>query len=205
MSNEEIRTQIEVLINEYVLKLNALETQLNDKNEDLRLLRKSFAVLDAQLAPAEQSIHELTARCQTYENTIRELEEQITDLNQSSGLANARLIKLEHKNTSKFYAVILLCVISVIALFFAFNNNANVLNKIESSLSGKLSSSAAKQASKPMKQRKKHKTSATVASTDDSLDSDTQNVSHADATPEVEKATVKKEATMDQSSAGIAN
>lgn len=40
MNSQEIRTQIEQLINEYALKLNAAEAQLSEKNEDLRLLKK---------------------------------------------------------------------------------------------------------------------------------------------------------------------
>lgn len=204
MNNEEIRTQIEHLINEYALKLTAVEAQLREKNEDLRLLRKSFTILEEQLVPAEKTIHDLNARCKTYENTIRELEEQISDLSQLSGTSSARLIKLEHKNTSKFYAIILLCVISALALFFAFNNNSNVLNKIESSLSSKLSSSATKQASKPSKQRKKRKASAAMASTDDSGDTDSQTTtvnSHQDT----DTVSAKKDANSEQTSASGVN
>lgn len=205
MNNEEIRTQIEHLINEYALKLTAVEAQLNEKNEDLRLLRKSFTILEEQLIPAEQTIHDLNVRCKTYENTIRELEEQISDLSQLSGTTNARLNKLEHKNTSKFYAIILLCVISAVALFFAFNNNSGVLSKIESSLSNKFNSSATKQASKPTKQRKKRKASAVVVSTDDSSDTDTQATTTTSTHQDADTASVKKDPSSEQTSASDTN
>lgn len=200
MNNQEIRTQIEQLINEYALKLNATEAQLSEKSEDLRLLKKSFVVLEEKLIPSEHLISELSARCKTYETTIRELEEQINDLSQLSGVNNARLSKLEHKNSSKFYAIILLCVISLISLGLALNSGSSVVNKLENSLSHKLSTSSAGAASKPNKQRKKRKASAVVVNSDSQ---DSEQASSADNIKPAEQSS--KDSSVEATAPSVAN
>ena len=200
MSNQEIRTQIEQLINEYALKLKATEAQLSEKNEDLRLLKKSFVVLEEKLTPSEHLISELSARCKTYEITIRELEEQINDLSQLSGTSNARLSKLEHKNSSKFYAIILLSIISLVSLGLALNSGSSVVNKLESSLNNKLSSSSSGQASKPSKQRKKRKASAVIVNSDSQ---DAEQASSADNIKPAEQSS--KDGSVEVTAPSVAN
>ena len=200
MNSQEIRTQIEQLINEYALKLNAAEAQLSEKNEDLRLLKKSFVVLEEKLTPSEHLISELSARCKTYEITIRELEEQINDLSQLSGVSNARLTKLEHKNSSKFYAIILLSIISLVSLGLALNSGSSVVNKLENSLSNKLSTSSAGTASKPSKQRKKRKASAVVVNNDSQ---DSEQASSADNIKPSEQS--NKDSSVEATAPSVAN
>lgn len=200
MSNQEIRTQIEQLINEYALKLKATEAQLSEKNEDLRLLKKSFVVLEEKLTPSEHLISELSARCKTYEITIRELEEQINDLSQLSGVSNARLSKLEHKNSSKFYAIILLSIISLVSLGLALNSGSSVVGKLSNSMSNKLSSSSSGQASKPSKQRKKRKASAVVVNSDSQ---DSEQASSADNIKPVEQSS--KDSSVEVTAPSVAN
>lgn len=200
MNSQEIRTQIEQLINEYALKLNAAEAQLSEKNEDLRLLKKSFVVLEEKLTPSEHLISELSARCKTYEITIRELEEQINDLSQLSGVSNARLSKLEHKNSSKFYAIILLSIISLVSLGLALNSGSSVVGKLSNSMSNKLSSSSSGQASKPSKQRKKRKASAVVVNSDSQ---DSEQASSADNIKPVEQSS--KDSSVEVTAPSVAN
>ena len=200
MNSQEIRTQIEQLINEYALKLNAAEAQLSEKNEDLRLLKKSFVVLEEKLTPSEHLISELSARCKTYEITIRELEEQINDLSQLSGVSNARLTKLEHKNSSKFYAIILLSIISLVSLGLALNSGSSVVNKLENSLSNKLSTSSAGTASKPSKQRKKRKASAVVVNSDSQ---DSEQASSVDNIKPAEQSS--KDSSVEVTAPSVAN
>lgn len=200
MNSQEIRTQIEQLINEYALKLNAAEAQLNEKNEDLRLLKKSFVVLEEKLTPSEHLISELSARCKTYEITIRELEEQINDLSQLSGTSNARLSKLEHKNSSKFYAIILLSIISLVSLGLALNSGSSVVGKLSNSMSNKLSSSSSGQASKPSKQRKKRKASAVIVNSDSQ---DSEQASSADNIKPAEQSS--KDSSVEVTAPSVAN
>ncbi len=200
MSNQEIRTQIEQLINEYALKLKATEAQLNEKNEDLRLLKKSFVVLEEKLTPSEHLISELSARCKTYEITIRELEEQINDLSQLSGASNARLSKLEHKNSSKFYAIILLSIISLVSLGLALNSGSSVVGKLSNSMSNKLSTSSAGTASKPSKQRKKRKASAVVVNSDSQ---DSEQASSVDNIKPAEQSS--KDSSIEVTAPSVAN
>lgn len=142
-------------------------------------------VLEEKLTPSEHLISELSARCKTYEITIRELEEQINDLSQLSGVSNARLSKLEHKNSSKFYAIILLSIISLVSLGLALNSGSSVVGKLSNSMSNKLSSSSSGQASKPSKQRKKRKASAVVVNSDSQ---DSEQASSADNIKPVEQS-----------------
>ena len=200
MSNQEIRTQIEQLINEYALKLKATEAQLNEKNEDLRLLKKSFVVLEEKLTPSEHLISELSARCKTYEITIGELEEQINDLSQLSGTSNARLSKLEHKNSSKFYAIILLSIISLVSLGLALNSGSSVVSKLSNSMSNKLSSSSSGASSKPSKQRKKRKASAVVVNNDSQ---DSEQASSVDNIKPAEQSS--KDSSIEVTAPSVAN
>ena len=200
MNSQEIRTQIEQLINEYALKLNAAEAQLSEKNEDLRLLKKSFVVLEEKLTPSEHLISELSARCKTYEITIRELEEQINDLSQLSGVSNARLTKLEHKNSSKFYAIILLSIISLVSLGLALNSGSSVVSKLSNSMSNKLSSSSSGASSKPSKQRKKRKASAVVVNSDSQ---DSEQASSVDNIKPAEQSS--KDSSVEVTAPSVAN
>jgi hypothetical protein len=200
MNSQEIRTQIEQLINEYALKLNAAEAQLSEKNEDLRLLKKSFVVLEEKLTPSEHLISELSARCKTYEITIRELEEQINDLSQLSGVSNARLTKLEHKNSSKFYAIILLSIISLVSLGLALNSGSSVVSKLSNSMSNKLSSSSSGASSKPSKQRKKRKASAVVVNNDSQ---DSEQASSVDNIKPAEQSS--KDSSIEVTAPSVAN
>ena len=158
-------------------------------------------VLEEKLTPSEHLISELSARCKTYETTIRELEEQINDLSQLSGVNNARLSKLEYKNSSKFYAIILLCVISLISLGLALNSGSSVVNKLENSLSNKLSSSSSGQASKPSKQRKKRKASAVIVNSDSQ---DSEQASSADNVKS-DAQTSSKGSSVDATAPSVAN
>lgn len=167
MSNMEFKQQIDILINDYALKLKLAEQELIDKSAELRILRRSLSVVEDKFAPNEQIITELTTKCNDYESKIKELETGLTTTKLKNEQVEADLLKLAHKNTSKFYAIILLCIIAVIAIGLNFvGSSSSNISKISSSLATKSTT----QASTPSKPHKKHK-AAVATNSDDTTNS----------------------------------
>ena len=176
MSENEMKQLLEQFISEYVLKLSATELALSENREDLRILKKNYLQLEVQLEPSQQRIIELEAQLCADKLKLQDLAEQLNDLNASAAANQVQLKRLHHQNTTKFYALILLLVISLAALSLVFFTRPVVLGQL-----GKpLAASAKPQASTHVKQkRKRNKVTSSAVDADSANQQTTINASDA--------------------------
>lgn len=196
MINPELKQQLDLIINDYALKLKLTEQELYEKSAELKILRRSISETEKPSTTIEPANSELALKCSEYTNQIQTLEENLAKATAENKQITAQVDKLTHKNTSKLYTIILLCIISVIAIGIAFISQQN--NSLSKSISKTVASSLDNNSnsSKPTKSKSKKKHSVTPVNSDseNSATDSTTATQHDETTTE---ATTSKEPTTD--------
>lgn len=153
-NNEQIKQQIQGLINDYALKLAAVERDLTEKQEELRILRKSYQLLEERLTPSEKHSQELNSKCRSLEQQIRDLEEQNGDLRQSGSEQIGQIAKLKHRNKNQLITVIILIILLILSGVALFANTGGAKSLQKSFTSGDRGSSTARKTGKKKRARR---------------------------------------------------
>ncbi len=194
MINQELKQQLDLIINEYALKLKLTEQELYEKSAELRILQRSINETDKLTTSTEPVNNELILKCNEYANQIQTLEEKLAQSTAENKQITAQIDKLTHKNTSKLYTIILLSIISVIAIGIAFiaQQNNGLSKSISKTVATSLDNSNSSKPAKS-KNKKKHSVAPVVDENDNTTADNTTTTTH----DEVKSDEITKEPTSD--------
>ncbi len=194
MINQELKQQLDLIINEYALKLKLTEQELYEKSAELRILQRSINETDKLTTSTEPVNNELILKCNEYANQIQTLEENLAQSTAENKQITAQIDKLTHKNTSKLYTIILLSIISVIAIGIAFiaQQNNGLSKSISKTVATSLDNSNSSKPAKS-KNKKKHSVAPVVDENDNTTADNTTTTTH----DEVKSDEITKEPTSD--------
>lgn len=181
LNNDEIKSQIQILIDEYALKLADGQRKLSETTEDLRILRKSYQLLEEKVTPNEKSNLELSQKCHGYERKLIELEEQLADLNSMSAEQTQQVAKLKHHGKNQLITIIILIIALVVAIAVAALETGGV-KSIQKSFSTSTSSTPSK-----VKAKRHRKVASDSSLSDQSTTADSTGTT-ADSTGSTQKS-----------------